>query len=201
MVKIMDIIISGVGGQGTILASKILAAAAVIDGSTLARTGETIGMSQRGGCVVSHVRTDHAFSSYIPMGGADLLLSFELCEAARNIPQLKAGAAAIVNTSRVNPITVSLGACSYDVPQITDYIKSNSRAFFIDADKIAAECGSVKAVNVVLVGAAYGLGLIDISKNALMAALKNNVKPKFYEMNVSAFEAGAKASASLRKDA
>ena len=189
----MDIVISGVGGQGTILASKILAAAAVIDGSKLARTGETIGMSQRGGCVVSHVRTDRAFSSYIPLGNADLLLSFEICEAARNIPQLKKGASAIINNSQVNPITVSLGACEYDADKMKDYINANSRAHFINANEIAEKCGSVKAVNVVLVGAAYGLGLLDLSKDALMEALKNNVKTKFLEMNIAAFEAGAAA--------
>ena len=84
----MDILISGVGGQGTILASKILSYSAVVEGNK-ARTGETIGMSQRGGCVISHVRTGEVNSPYIPIGGADLLLSFELCEGARNIQYIK----------------------------------------------------------------------------------------------------------------
>ena len=196
-VLIMDILISGVGGQGTILASKILASAALIDGSSTARTGETIGMSQRGGCVVSHVRTEKTFSSYIPLGSEELLLSFELCEAARNIPQLKKGGSAVINTAQVNPITVSLGACTYDADTMKKYISENCNAYFIDANKIAAECGSVKSVNVVLVGAAYGLGLLDISKDALISALKKNVKPKFLDMNIKAFEAGADFAKSI----
>lgn len=186
----MDILISGVGGQGTILASKILANGAILDGSERARTGETIGMSQRGGCVVSHVRTSDTYSPYIPLGGADLLLSFELCEGARNLPHLKKDGVAIVNTAEINPITVALGAASYDADMMKDYISTNTKAYFLDANKLSLECGSVKSVNVLLVGFAFGLGLLNISKESLLHAIKNNVKPKFYEMNVKAFECG-----------
>ncbi len=193
----MDILISGVGGQGTILASKILANGAVLDGSERARTGETIGMSQRGGCVVSHVRTSDTYSPYIQLGGADLLLSFELCEGARNLPQLKKNGVAIVNTAEINPITVALGAASYDTDMMIKYISDNVKAYFLDANKLALECGSVKSVNVVLVGVAFGLGLLDISKQSLLDAIKNNVKPKFYEMNVKAFEIGEEFAKTL----
>ncbi len=194
----MDILISGVGGQGTILASKILANGAVTDGSKRARTGETIGMSQRGGCVVSHVRTSDTYSPYIPAGGADLLLSFELCEGARNLPMLKKGGTAVINTAKINPVTVSLGASVYDEEKITEYIKSNCKAYFLDADRLAKKCGSLKAVNVLLVGTAFGLGLLDISKTSLYAAIKNNVKPEFYKMNIKAFECGENYALTLK---
>lgn len=185
----MDIMIAGVGGQGTILTSKILAYASLLEGN-IARTGETIGMSQRGGCVVSHVRTKNSFSPYIPKGQADLLFSFELCEGARNLPFLKENGAAIINTSKVTPITVALGAMEYDEQGIKDYITSNRKAYLVDANKIALECGNVKSVNVVLIGIAFGLGLIDMSEESIINSIKANVKPQFFEMNVSAFRAG-----------
>lgn len=193
----MDILISGVGGQGTILTSKILAESAVINGSKAARTGETIGMSQRGGCVVSHVRTENTYSPYIPMGSADLLLSFELCEGARNIPHLKNGAPAIINTAQVNPIIVALGQADYNTEEMKKYISSHSKAYFINANDIAIKCGSVKAVNVVLVGAAFGLGLLNMSKESIIKAIEKLVKPKFLEMNIKAFESGIAAAEAL----
>ncbi len=186
----MDILVSGVGGQGTILTSKILAKAAVLNGSSCARTGETIGMSQRGGCVVSHVRTENTFSPYIPMRSADLLLSFELCEGARNIAQLKKDGIAIVNTAQINPVSVSLGVSEYSSEKIKKYISDNSKAYFIDANAVAEKSGTVKAVNIVLIGFAFGLGLLKISKEAIVDSIKQNVSSKFYELDVRAFEAG-----------
>lgn len=184
----MDILISGVGGQGTILASKILACAYMLDGHN-ARTGETIGMSQRGGCVVSHVRSD-ASSPYIPLGKADMLLSFELCEGARNLPFLKKGGAAVINTSKITPLTVALGASRYDEAGMRNAIDAAADAHFIDANALAREVGSTKAVNTILVGAAYGLGLLDIKRESLIEAIRMNLAPKFFELNVRALEAG-----------
>ncbi|MFA6948609.1 MAG: indolepyruvate oxidoreductase subunit beta [Eubacteriales bacterium] len=192
----MDILIAGVGGQGTILASKILAGAAIECGVT-ARTGETIGMSQRGGCVVSHVRIGDNASPYIPMGGADLLLSFELCEGARNLPQLKKGGRAIINTAKINPVTAALGLMKYDADAIIKYISDNCDAHFIDANAIAITCGSVKAVNSVMAGIAVGIGLLDFPHDALISAIRKNVPPKFFEMNVKAFGAGVECAAKL----
>ncbi len=184
----MDILISGVGGQGTILASKILACAYMLEGHN-ARTGETIGMSQRGGCVVSHVRSD-ANSPYIPLGKADVLLSFELCEGARNLPFLKKDGAAVINTARITPLTVALGACEYDEPAMRSSIAASGNAHFIDAEAIAREVGSTKAVNTVLVGAAFGLGLLSLKRESIVEAIRMNVAERFFEMNVRALEAG-----------
>jgi len=193
----MNIIISGVGGQGTLLASKVLAAGAVLEGRN-ARTGETIGMSQRGGCVVSHVRTGDVHSAYIPAGGADLLLSFEVCEGARTLPLLKNGGQAIINQATVTPVSTTLGKLCYDCESMREYIARNSNAVFVDADIIAKECGSVKAANIVLIGVAFGLGALDVSRDNLLQALRDNVKPRFFDLNVKAFDAGVKAAKEMK---
>ncbi len=193
----MDILITGVGGQGTILASKILAYASVIEGRS-ARTGETIGMSQRGGCVVSHVRTGNAHSPYIPMGGADVLLSFELCEGARSIPQLKMNGYAIINTASVAPISTTLGGAKYETEEMMEYISKNSHAVFVDADKLARECGSAKAVNTVLIGVAFGLGVLDVSEESIVQSIKKNIKPKYLDLNMKAFRLGRKTMGEMK---
>jgi indolepyruvate ferredoxin oxidoreductase beta subunit len=187
----MDILISGVGGQGTLLASKILAYSALLEGRN-ARTGETIGMSQRGGCVVSHVRTSNTYSPYIPSGSADLLISFELCEGARHIPHLKNNTYAIINTASITPISAALGISQYDEKKMFAYISANSKAVFIDADKLAEECGSIKTVNTILIGVAFGLGVLDVSSESIIKSMEKNIKPRFYDMNVKAFERGIK---------
>ena len=122
-----------------------------------------------------------------------MLLSFELCEGARNLPFLKKGGAAVVNTARITPLTVALGACTYDESAMRDAITANSDAHFIDAEAIAREVGSTKAVNTVLVGAAFGLGLLNLRRESLIEAIRMNVAPKFFELNVKALEAGMEA--------
>jgi len=194
----MDILITGVGGQGTILTSKILAYAYVIEGRN-ARTGETIGMSQRGGCVVSHVRAENAYSPYIPTGGADLLLSFELCEGARRIPYLKKGGFAIVNTASIIPVSTALGMADYDAEKITKYISENSNAVFIDADKLARECGSFRAVNTVLIGAACGLGVLELSTDSVIRSMEKNIKAQYLDLNIKAFRSGMKTTEEMRE--
>lgn len=187
----MDILISGVGGQGTILASKILAYSAVIEGRN-ARTGETIGMSQRGGCVVSHVRTGNVNSPYIPVGGADLLLSFELCEGARNISYLNNNGFAIINTAKVMPVSTTLGTSKYDDDKMIESISENSRAVFVNANFLAQKCGSVKSVNTILIGVSFGLGILDVSKDSIVKSIEKNIKFEFFSLNLKAFEVGMK---------
>ncbi len=188
-----DILIAGVGGQGTVLASRLLAAAAISQGS-FARTSETIGMSQRGGCVVSHVRINsEKSSSIIPFGGADMLIAFELAEAARSIPRLKKGGCCIVNTQTIKPVSASLGTSQYDVDKITHYINTNAeKLFYVDGYSIAQEAGSVKAVNVVLLGAAAAVGQLPFNKAVIEKAIMENVPQKFRELNQKAFELGYK---------
>ena len=191
----MNILISGVGGQGTILTSKILAKAAIIDGQN-ARTGETIGMSQRGGCVVSNVRIGDNASPYIPSAQADLLISFELCEGARNLPMLRAGAPSIISRYRIKPITTSLGFMPYEDEKYVEYISGHSDAHFCDADSLVPENG-MKTVNVVFVGIAFGLGYIPVGRAAILESIKANVPAKFFDLNMKAFENGESFASKL----
>lgn len=186
-----DILISGVGGQGTVLASRLIAAAAIKQGS-FARTSETIGMSQRGGCVVSHVRINsEKFSSIIPFDNADMIIAFELAEAARSIPRLDKDGCSIINTQIIKPVSASLGTSQYDVEEIEKYIKDNSKeVYFIDGYKLAKEAGTVKAVNVVLLGAATAVGKMPFSREVMLEAIIENVPQKFRELNQKAFEMG-----------
>lgn len=186
-----DILIAGVGGQGTVLASRLIAAAAIKQGS-FARTSETIGMSQRGGCVVSHVRINsEKSSSLIPLGSADMLIAFELSEAARSLPRLKMGGCCIINTQTIKPVSASLGSSQYDIKKITDFINTNTeQVYFIDGYSLANEAGSVKAVNVVLLGAAAAVGQMPFGKEVIEEAIIENVPQKFRELNQKAFELG-----------
>lgn len=186
-----DILIAGVGGQGTVLASRLIAAAAIKQGR-FARTSETIGMSQRGGCVVSHVRIDSQKSSaIIPFEGANMIIAFELAEAARSISRLAKGGCCIINTQVIKPVSASLGNSQYDLEKINDYIQNNSeQVFYIDGYKIAREVGTVKAVNVVLLGAAAATGRMPFSKQAILESIIENVPQKFRDLNERAFKQG-----------
>lgn len=186
-----DILIAGVGGQGTVLASRLLAEAAIADG-LFVRTAETIGMSQRGGCVVSHVRIGTKnCSPVIPLGKADVLIGFEIGEAARSLPRLSAGGKCLVNIQSVKPISASLSGGAYDVGEISTYIsKAIPGAAFVDGYRLAGEAGSVKAVNVVLLGAAAALGFLPFSKELMEKVIAENVPQRFKELNIKAFDAG-----------
>jgi indolepyruvate ferredoxin oxidoreductase beta subunit len=185
-----DILIAGVGGQGTVLASRLLAAAAIESGY-FARTSETIGMAQRGGCVVSHVRIDsEELSPIIPIGHVDLLIGFEMAEAARNISKLSPNGKCIVNNQVIKPVTVTLGGTEYDKSGIEEYIKSNSgNPVFVDGYNLASQLGSVKAVNVVLLGAAEIEGFLPFDKGIMEKVIKDNVPQKYADLNMKAFKA------------
>jgi len=189
-----DILISGVGGQGTVLASRLIAAAATKQGN-FARTSETIGMSQRGGCVVSHVRINsEKSSSIIPFHNANMIIAFELAEAARSLPRLSKDGCCIINTQIIKPVSASLGTSQYDIEEITQYIKNNAKeVYFIDGYSIAKEIGTVKAVNVVLLGAATAIGKMPFSRRAMLQSIVENVPQKFRELNEKAFEMGYKS--------
>ena len=186
-----DILIAGVGGQGQVLASRLLGAAALDAGFCL-RTSETIGMSQRGGCVTSSVRIGgEPLSSAVPTGKADLILGFELCETVRSLSRLRAGGAAVVSTQVISPVAVSLGAAQYDPEKMLAFIKSRvSRLVVVDAPMLAEKAGSVKATNVVLLGAACGAGFLPFDKERFLAVIGSNVPPKFKALNEKAFACG-----------
>ncbi len=181
-----NILICGVGGQGTVLAAKVLSHAALCGGHKVF-SAETIGMAQRGGSVVSHVRIgENIFSPLIPQGQADLIIAFEASEAVRNIAYLKDGGMVIVNRKIVQPVTASLTGKTFLEDEMIDYLKKVSTVIEVDTDKACQDLGSLKVVNMVLLGAASKTGLV--SKDELKAALKLLVKEQFYEMNVKAID-------------
>lgn len=186
-----DILIAGVGGQGQVLASRLLGEAA-IDAGFNVRTGETIGMSQRGGCVTSNVRIDgSALSSAVPLGQADIIVGFEICETVRNLSRLSAGGGVVLNTQVISPVAVSLGQARYDKEKMICYIKGNvKKLVMIDAPAIAGKAGSVKAANVVMLGAACGAGLLPFEKDRFLSVIVKNVPQKYKALNEKAFELG-----------
>ena len=182
-----NIIICGVGGQGTVLAAKVLSQAAISNGEHVL-SAETIGMAQRGGSVVSHVRIgDDAFSPLVPQRQADVLIAFEAAEAVRNIDFLKTDGTVIVNKKIVQPVTASLSGKAFDENEMIEYLqKRAANVIAVDTDQACRDLGSSKVVNMVLLGAASKSGLI--SKDELKAAIKLLVKPDFYELNVKAVD-------------
>ncbi|MEG0664529.1 MAG: indolepyruvate oxidoreductase subunit beta, partial [Clostridia bacterium] len=156
---INDILITGVGGQGTVLASRLIAAAALEKGY-FTRTAETIGMAQRGGSVVSHVRIDSKNkNSLIFDKMADSIIAFEPCEAVRCLVKLKDRGKIIVNLNPIVPVVSTLGGTEYNLENIINIIKEKqSDAIFIDGNDIAKKAGNEKAVNVVLLGVALKQG-------------------------------------------
>lgn len=183
-----SIMIVGVGGQGTLLASRILGAALVSKGYDV-KVSEVHGMSQRGGSVVTYVRYGESVASpIIEKGEADLLLSFEQLEAARWLAYLKTDGKLIVNTQTIDPMTVISGADTYP-DGILDALKTaGADVTAIDALSLAVEAGSAKAVNVVLIGVLASK--TDIPKQVWIDALHETVPPKFLDMNLKAFDLG-----------
>ena len=185
-----DILICGVGGQGTVLASKILAAAAMEEGSPV-HSAETIGMAQRGGSVTSHVRVgENACSPLIPFGGADMLLAFEPGEAVRNLRYLKKGGIAVVNTTAVKPVTESLRDTGYDGSEMTTYLRQKCDCIFINAEEVCKPFGSTKFFNIILLGVAAGSGHMGLSRETLLKQIEQRVPPRFLDVNIQAFNAG-----------
>ncbi len=186
-----NVLLAGVGGQGTVLASRLIAAAALARGET-AHTAETIGMAQRGGSVVSHVRIGGgAHSPLIPHGTADVLIGFEPAEAVRALPYLKAGGTAVVCTAAVKPVTDALNDSGYEAETMLDYLKKQKiRLVTVDGDAIVTACGTAKALNIALLGAAAAAGVLGVSAEELQGAVEG-LNPRFREANLKALALGA----------
>ncbi|MDD4571219.1 MAG: indolepyruvate oxidoreductase subunit beta [Clostridia bacterium] len=185
--KGFDILITGVGGQGTVLASRLLAAAAMEQGYFV-RTSETIGMAQRGGSVTSHVRIGSKEKSpLIPVGGADLLIAFEPAEAVRSLPLLKKNAKCLVNTKEIKPACAS----AYDMMEITAFLQNRyPNAVLLDAYSLAMQTGSVKILNVLLLGVAFAENMVPLAQEVFVSAMLKHLPAKFAEINKAAFELG-----------
>lgn len=183
-----NVMIVGVGGQGSLLASKLLGAVLTEEGYDV-KVSEVHGMSQRGGSVVTYVRFgDKVYSPIVTKGEADYMLSFEKLEAARFAPYLKAGGEIIVNTQEIDPMPVIIGTCDYPSEILGELKKKGVKIDETDALSVAEKAGSAKAVNIVLLSRFAKKFSIPYEK--WIAAIEKTVAPKFVEMNKKAFELG-----------
>ena len=187
-----NILLTGVGGQGTVLASKLLAQTAIAKGYE-ARTSETIGMAQRGGCVTSHVRIGEGeISPLIPAGGADLILAFEPAEALRNLHYLKPGAPLVVNTRAVIPITCAMGS-GYNPGEIIEALEHCGHpVVLVDGGALCERLGSYKALNTVLLGVALSEGLLPFTAEDMAGTIRANLPEKFHKLNLEALRLSRK---------
>lgn len=191
----MNILLAGVGGQGTVLASKLLAQAAMEQGWR-ARTAETIGMAQRGGCVVSHVRIgDRVYSPLIPYGTADVILGFEPAEAVRCLPYLKCTGTVVAAKKAIKPVTASLSGFDYESESMLEFLNHHAgRVIAVDTDLICGQCGSPKVLNVALLGAAIGSGALPFSLEQMQQTIRRRIPVRFHDMNSKALQLGEQAA-------
>ncbi len=189
--KTKNVMIVGVGGQGSLLASKLLGRLLLTKGYDI-KVSEVHGMSQRGGSVVTYVRYgDKVYSPIIDKGEADFIVSFELLEAARWTEYLKDGGKIIANTQQINPMPVITGVAEY--PESLD---EKIKACGIDLDafdalSLAEQAGSSKAVNIVLMGKLSNY--FDATEEEWLKAIEESVPEKFLELNKKAFALGRNA--------
>ncbi|OGO30631.1 MAG: hypothetical protein A2Z29_11075 [Chloroflexi bacterium RBG_16_56_11] len=194
----MDLLVTGVGGQGVVLASDIIGETALAAGFDVKKT-DTLGMAQRGGSVVSHVRlAARVWSPLIPDGGVDLLLAFEKLEAARWGHHLKRGGIAIVNSYAQPPLSVSLGQESYptDDEIITSLKRKTGQVYFVDGTGRARELGNPRTLNLYMLGCFSVFAPIDagVWKESISRRMPQNIR----EINLTAFEAGRKEIEGVR---
>jgi indolepyruvate ferredoxin oxidoreductase, beta subunit len=196
--KPMDLLVTGVGGQGVVLASDIIGETAIAAGYDVKKT-DTLGMAQRGGSVVSHLRlAEKVWSPLIKEGEADLLLSFEKLESARWSHYIKKGAIVIVNSYEQPPLSVSLGQIKYPTD---DEIKKafrrrTGKIYFIDANKRAMELGNVRTLNIFMLGCFSVFAPLDVQ--VWKDSIVRRMPEKLVEINLKAFELGRKEIEGVR---
>ena len=192
----LDVMLTGVGGQGTVLAAKMLAQAAQEKGWHV-RTAETIGMAQRGGSVVSHVRMgdegEEVYSPLIAKGSADMVIAFEPGEGARVLPYLKRGGILVTAETAIQPVTAALGGEPYRGADVVRRLRdtfegSASRLVVVHDGRVLSQLGNRKALNTVLLASAVATQGLPLGVDDLRAAVKACVKSQFVELNLRAIE-------------
>ena len=195
----INVLLTGVGGQGTVLAAKVLAQTADDKGWPV-RTAETIGMAQRGGSVVSHVRMGddgaHPASPLVPCASADLVIAFEPAEAARVLPYCAPDGVIVCATSAVQPVTAALSKSPYRASDVLDRLAEllGERFVAVDDAPLLDRIGSRRALNTLLVATAVATGRIPISVDDVRAAVRACVKPRFISLNLAAIDIAVGAS-------
>lgn len=184
-----NIVLCGVGGQGTVLASKLIAAAAMKKGISV-MSAETIGMAQRGGSVFSHIRLgEHLHSPMIAKGTADIIIGFEPAEAVRMLPYLKDNGQVIVSSHAIMPVTSTLSGADYDGKEIILYLKKFvNNLLVVDSEKACHELGSSKVLNILLLGAAISSGALGLTEEEIQDAIKERLPEKFHDLNYRALQ-------------
>ncbi|MCL2888916.1 MAG: 2-oxoacid:acceptor oxidoreductase family protein [Eggerthellaceae bacterium] len=189
----INILLTGVGGQGTVLAAKLLAQAALSRGWQL-RSAETIGMAQRGGSVISHVRMGNlgetVFEPLLAYASADLIVAFEPAEAARVLPYLAAEGVLVSASSAIAPVSAALSTSSYEPKEVLTYLAAVVPHFFaVDDASICEKLGSRKVLNTLLLARALSVASLEIGVEDLKAAICALVKPQYIDLNLAAVEA------------
>jgi indolepyruvate ferredoxin oxidoreductase, beta subunit len=189
---VLNIVFSGIGGQGIVVASDIYCEAALRDGLDVAKA-EVHGMAQRGGSIVAHVRVgENVQAPLIETGKADVIVGFELLEAVRVLPMLKKNGKVIVNTKYIPPSTSYARSFNFTEEKILKLIKSKTKKVYaVDGLGIANKLGNVLVVNTILVGALSGIPDNPVSKESLKKAIAGRLKEKYVELNIKAFTIGS----------
>lgn len=184
-----NILLCGVGGQGTVLASKLIAAAAMKKGLSV-MSAETIGMAQRGGSVFSYIRIgENLHSPMIAEGTADMILGFEPGETVRMLPYLKKDGRVIVSKKSIMPVTAALSNHIYQGEEMISYLqKQVEKLLVIDTEKACKELGSSKVLNLLLLGAAVHTGALGLSEEDITEAVRERIPEKYHELNFRALE-------------
>ena len=193
----LNIMLTGVGGQGTVLAAKVLAQAAQEKGWQV-RTAETIGMAQRGGSVVSHVRMgnggEEVHSPLIARGSADLIVAFEPAEGARVLPYLSPDGALVSATTAIQPVAAALSPDPYRGARMIEHLygmfdAASGRLTIVPDEAILKRVGSRKVLNTVLLASAIDAGRVPLTVDDLRSAVKACVKPAYVDLNLKAIDA------------
>ena len=186
-----NIVLCGVGGQGIVLAAKLLAATAMEKGLNV-MSAETIGMAQRGGSVFSFVKIgDQVDTPMMGNGTADLIIGFEPGETVRVLPYLKQGGTVITSDRPVVPVSASLDPGSYQAADMITYLQKNvPDLHVIHAEQVLQELGSDKVLNVVMLGAVAKTGVLGFDPDEMLRIVRERVPARFTELNTNAFMAG-----------
>ena len=194
-----NVLLTGVGGQGTVLAAKVLAQAAQAKGWQV-RTAETIGMAQRGGSVVSHVRMgdngEEVIAPLVAKGTADMIIAFEPAEAARVLPYLAPDGVMVSATTSIQPITAALSTEPYLAEatiasldeRLNECAEASARFVLVEDEAVLSQVGNRKALNTVLLAFALKTGHLPLSLDDLRDAIRACVKPRFVELNLAAID-------------
>ncbi len=182
-----NIVLCGVGGQGTVLASKLIAAAAMKKNIPV-MSAETIGMAQRGGSVFSHIRMGEGlYAPMIAKGTADIIIGFEPGEAVRQLPYLREGGQVIVSQRAIMPVTATLSGTPYSGGEMTAYLKDHiPNLIIVDTERACRKIGSPKVLNLLLLGAAIHSGALGLNEDEIKDAVRERLPERFHELNFRA---------------